>query len=109
MPDVHERRREKDRLAQARARARAREAREPLGHALDALLVEGLALTLAGRQPDDLVRIALQRGIARAFKARKVGASDAVARRLQARLSISSSLRTAIMERKLEAIGDREG
>ena len=77
-----------------------------MGHALDALLVEGLALCLAGRDRDDPVRVAIQRGISRAFRARKVGASGAVARRLQARLSISSSLRTALMERGLEGIGD---
>ena len=104
MSDVHERRREKDRLAQARARARAREAGEPMGHALDALLVEGLALTLAGRDRDDPVRVAIQRGISKAFKARRVGASPATARRLQARLSISSSMQTALDERRLEAI-----
>lgn len=104
MSDVHERRRERDRRAQAAARARARESGEPMGHSLDALLCEGLALTLAGRDRDDPVRIAIQRGISRAFKARKVDASPAVARRLQARLAISSNLRTAIMEREIDAI-----
>jgi hypothetical protein len=104
MSDVHERRREKDRLAQARARARAKESGEPMGHALDALLCEGLALTLAGRDRDDPVRVAIQKGISKAFAARRVGASKAVGRRLQARLSISTSLRTALDERRLEGI-----
>lgn len=102
--DVHERRKERDRQAQARARAKARDANEPIGHSLDALLVEGLALTLAGRDRDDPVRVEIQKGIARAFKARRVGASPATARRLQARLSISTTLQTALDERALDGI-----
>ena len=102
--DVHERRRARDRIAQARARAKARETGEPMGHGLDALLLDGISLVLAGREQGDPVRVAIETGIARAFKARQVGASRTIARRLQARLSMSSSLRTAILERKIEGI-----
>ncbi len=103
--DVHERRRARDRVAQAAARRRAREAGDPMGHALDALVIEGLALALAGRNADDPVRRAIMRGITRAFAVRRIGASSATARRLQARLAVSTALEMALAERRLEAIG----
>ena len=102
--DVHSRRRERDRVAQAAARRKAREAGEPMGHALDGLVVEGLSLALAGRAADDPVRQAVMRGISRAFRARQIGASAATARRLQARLAIGISLELALEERRIDAI-----
>lgn len=100
----HDRRRERDRVAQAAARRKAREAGEPMGHALDGLVVEGLSLALAGRASDDPVRREIMKGITRAFAARRVQASAATGRRLQARLSVSSSLEFALSERALDAI-----
>jgi hypothetical protein len=107
--DPQERRRQRDREDQARRRAEARENGEPLGHALDSLIIDGLALMLAGRDMDDPVRLAWTRSMARAIRARRKQPTPALARRLQARLSISSSLETAIVERRVEAIERARG
>ena len=101
--DVHERRRQQNRVAQAAARKRSRETGEPMGHALDAVLVDALALVLAGREPDDPVRVAVEREINRACWARQVKATPTLAGRLQRRLSVSSGLRHALMNRRFEA------
>ena len=102
--DVHDRRREKDRTDQARRRAEARANGEPIGHALDSLVIDGIQLMLAGRGMDDSIRIAWTRAMTRAIHARRKAPTPALARRLQARLAISSSLETAIIERRVEAI-----
>ena len=102
--DPAERRRQRDREDQARRRAEARESGEPMGHALDSLVIDGLTLMLAGREMDDPVRLAWTRSMARAIRARKKSPTPALARRLQARLCISSSLETALIERRVEAI-----
>ena len=101
--DVHERRRERNRVAQAEARKRSRETGEPMGHALDAVIIDGLALTLAGRDVDDPVRVAIEREISRACWARRVAATPVLARRLQSRLAISPGLRGALSDRRFEA------
>lgn len=105
--DPQERRRIRDREDQARRRAEARESGEPMGHALDSIIIDGLALMLAGRDMDDPVRLAWTRAMARAIRARRKQPTKALARRLQARLTISSSLETAIIERRVEDIERR--
>ena len=102
--DVHERRRQRDREDQARRRAEARESGEPMGHALDSIVIDGIQLMLAGRDMSDPVRIAFTHAMTRAIHARRKSPTKALARRLQTRLAISSSLETAIIERRLEDI-----
>ena len=107
--DPQERRRQRDREDQARRRAEARGSGEPLGHALDSIIIDGIALMLAGREMDDPVRLAWTRSMARAIRARRKAPTPALARRLQARLTISSSLETAIVERRVEDLERRRG
>ena len=101
---VHERRRQRDREAAAARRAESKASGVPMGHSLDALIVEGVALMLEGRDAGDPVRMAYMRAQTRACHARRVVATRTLGTRLQARLSVSSDLRQAIIERSIEAI-----
>ena len=105
--DPHERRKIRDREDQARRRAEARESGEPMGHALDSIIIDGLTLMLAGKTVHDPIGMAWTKALARAIRARKKSPTPALARRLQARLTISSSLETAIVERRVEEIERR--
>lgn len=100
--DIQARRREMDAQRAAARRARARETGTPIGHGLDTILVEALALLLAGRGPDSPVRQAYLGHVQHVLAARGVTASPELAARLQARLTISGSYREREVGRRAE-------
>ena len=100
--DIHARRLARDAERAAARRARAREANTPMGHGLDSVLVEALALLLAGRGPDSPVRQAYLGHVQRVLAARGVTASPELAARLQARLTVGTSFKGREVNRRAE-------
>lgn len=100
--DIQARRREMDARRAAARRARARETGTPMGHGVDTVLVEALALLLAGRDADSPARQAYMSCVHRVLAARGIGASPELAARLQARLSVSSGFREREVSRRAE-------
>ena len=108
--DAHDRRRERDRADQAARRAEARASGERVGHGLDALIIDAVALFLAGCEDGDPIKLKWTKALTRAVKVRKVPANKRLVDRLQARLTIGSSLENALIEAKIEAIErERDG
>ncbi|WP_237481492.1 hypothetical protein [Lichenibacterium dinghuense] len=94
VPDVHERRLVADRDRKRRFRAAARASGEPVGHALDSLLIDGIALCLEGRSRTDPVTVAMLRGIGEALQLAGVAETPDLQRRLRSRLRVGARLRT---------------